>query len=341
MSNRKPAKPSIEPCYLLLGPENGKRNEFIASIRAEITTLTGEPPEEHKVYAFEADFPGIVGILNNLSLFSTHRLVMIHEAQQIKKKGDVELLVKYLASPNDASTIIFVTDDYRVDRAIESAVGKKRTTTFWELFENQKRSWIQTFIRSAGSSITAEAIELILDLVENDTAELRRECEKLVLYYPRGTKITEDEVERLVYHSKNESVFTLFEHFASGDFSATIETLHAIILSGPLEPASLLGGLSWQIRRLLEFRRLKDAHYSDEDAAKRAKIVGKRNLAIYQRGAKTYSVPDLERIVVRTGEYDVRFREVRTDIDRRLIELFVYETVVRRGAHPLFGGEVA
>jgi DNA polymerase III subunit delta len=319
MSNRKPAKPSIEPCYLLLGPENGKRNEFIASIRAEITTLTGEPPEEHKVYAFEADFPGIVGILNNLSLFSTHRLVMIHEAQQIKKKGDVELLVKYLASPNDASTIIFVTDDYRVDRAIESAVGKKRTTTFWELFENQKRSWIQTFIRSAGSSITAEA----------------------VLYYPRGTKITEDEVERLVYHSKNESVFTLFEHFASGDFSATIETLHAIILSGPLEPASLLGGLSWQIRRLLEFRRLKDAHYSDEDAAKRAKIVGKRNLAIYQRGAKTYSVPDLERIVVRTGEYDVRFREVRTDIDRRLIELFVYETVVRRGAHPLFGGEAA
>ncbi len=325
-----------EPFFLLLGPESGQKEEYIEGIRRSLRKTHGETPEEHRIYPYKIDVKELVALLLNHSLFSRHRLVIVYEAQAISRKGDIETLIGYLSDPSDSSTLLLVSDEHHLDRRIEKAATKKRIKIFWELFENQKRSWVRSFFTSAGFSISEEAIELVLELVENDTADLRRECEKITVYFDSARAITETEVEELLFHSKNENVFSLFARIAEADLPSAIETLHAIVLAGPVEPGQILGGLIWQIRRLLSFRRLKNAHYSDDEIARQIGIRGKKNLRIYRNGSSNYTEEDLERMFLRATEYDGLFRETRTDIDRKILELFLYEIIVTRGRRPFF-----
>ena len=335
-SGEQRKKSQTLPFYLLLGPESGEKETFISKIRENLKRSHGEAPEEHRFYPFKLEMAELTGLLSNESLFSQHRLVLLYNAEAFTKKAEVDPLVSYLGAPSESSTLICISDEYRLDKRIEKVVPKNQSKIFWELFENQKQSWIQNFVRKAGLSIQQDAVELILELVENDTSDLKRECEKLVLYYPEGTTITENEVEHILYHSKNENVFSLFARIAEADFASAVETLHAITLAGPTEPTSILAGLSWQIKKLLGYRRLKDSNYSDEDAGRKLSIRGKRNLRTYQTGARNFTMAELERIFVRTFDYDVRFREMRTGVDKKILELFLYEIVVQKGSSPLF-----
>ncbi len=236
--------------YLLLGPENGQKIESLAGLRKRITAAAKEAPEEHRYYPFKAEYLDLVAILRNTSLFSRHRLVILNQAHELKNRADVDILRDYCSRPADDATFVMVSDLYQIDRRIADKVPKENRKVFWELFDNQKRAWISGFFQNAGYSIDTEAVELMLELVENDTQDLKRECERLALFLADGGRITVDQVEELIYHSKSESVFTLFDKMAQGDFAASLEILQSIKLAGDGDPAKVLGGLVWQLRRL-------------------------------------------------------------------------------------------
>jgi len=324
-----------ERIHLLLGPETGQKDEYIAQIRESLTKQFGDLLEIDRVYPYNIGSGDLVSLLHNSPLFAEHRLVLVSQAEQYGKKEDVARLASYIERPSEASTLMLLSDEFHLEKPVERAATKKRIRVFWELFENQKMSFVQQFFRGAGFTITSGAVELVLDLVQNDTLELRRECEKLTQFFPKERQITETEVEKVLFHSKNESVFSLFDRIARSDLPAALETLHAIVLASSLEPAQILGGVIWQIRRLLDFRRLKDQNLSDKEIGRKLKIRGKRNLQMYQSGSNNYTSPDLERVFLRTVEYDVFFRQIRTGIDRRLLELYLYEVITTRGKHPL------
>ena len=325
---------AIDPVHLLLGPESGQKNEHIEKIRATITKEQREPPEEHRIYPYKLEVVELIGLLNNNSLFSKHKLVFVLQAEELSKKSDVTKIADYISAPSGDSTLILLSDAFHIDPRIEKAATKKRVKIFWELFENQKRSFVHGFFRSEGRTITQEAVDLILELVENDTADLRRECEKILLFFTTS-EIGADEVEELIFHSKNESVFSLFDRIAEADLESAIETLHALILAGSADAGQIVGGLTWQIRRLLAFRQMKDQHYADEEIARTLKIRGKRNIKVYQTGCSHFSSAELERAFLRTTEYDSLFRQIRTGIDQKLLELYLYEIIVSRGKRPL------
>mgnify|MGYP001009878331 FL=1 len=65
-----------EPVYLLLGPETGLKNAFLGEIRDAAAKSRGEPPEEHRFYAFETPVQDVVSLLRNASLFSSSKLVV-------------------------------------------------------------------------------------------------------------------------------------------------------------------------------------------------------------------------------------------------------------------------
>ncbi len=330
---------SSQPYYLLLGPEIGRKSEFVDSVRKELASKHGEPIEEIRVYPFKTDMSEIIGLLRNSSLFSSHRLVLFSEAQEIKKKTDIDLLVGYLGNPTTESTLILMSDGFRLDSRIEKKVAPNRKKIFWELFEDQKRGWVISFFRSAGHTITEDAVEMILELVDNNTSDLKRECEKLTFFFEQGTRITASQVEELVYHSKEENVFTLFATISEGEFESVLETLAAIRLSGGGEPVQLLGGLIWQIRRLLAFCRLRESNHSDEEIAKQLKIRGKKNLHTYRQAAKLFKTREVERIVALAATIDELLRSTRTELHQRILELCLYDMVVHHGDSVLSANE--
>jgi len=177
----------------------------------------------------------IVSLLKNGGLFSDYKFVLLNNAEEIEK-SEIPLLISYIKAPSRTGTLVLLTDSYQVDSRISGAVGEKNIRVFWELFENQKEGWVRSYFSKEGMSVSSDAVEMILDMVNNRTDDLEIVCGRLVSFLRESGEITERDVENFVFHSKEENVFTLFAKMAEKNFPGSIEVLHKIGLSGDHNP---------------------------------------------------------------------------------------------------------
>jgi len=162
-----------ESVYLLLGPESGEKSSKLKEIRALCREYNGgDEPEIHRFYPFETEQGEILSALQNSSLFASHRLVVLSEADELKAPV-AAMITSYLAKPSDSATLVIISSKNSVHQSIMKAVPNKQRIMFWELFENQKKDWLIRYFKQQGLEISLEAVELILSLVENNTQELR------------------------------------------------------------------------------------------------------------------------------------------------------------------------
>lgn len=324
---------SISPVYLFTGPERGEKDRAISEIIDRYSVQSGSKPEIYKFYSFETSVSEIVSLLMNGGLFSEYKFVFLMNIDEIKK-NEIPLLEKYLKNPAENSTLFLLTDSYKYDPRIAFLVKKENTRIFWELFDNQKTSWIQNYFNRKQKKITPEAIEMILELVENKTNDLALVCDRLLIHLSNTSLITEDEVEAFVSHSKEENVFTLFNYMIKNDFSGSLEVLHTIRLSGDNNPVPLLSGLLWQYRNLLNLKLLLCEGISEQKAFTQLKIRGKRKQSYYINASKLHSTAEVERIISLIAFYDRESREIGKERWLMLMELFIYYTIVGKGRHP-------
>lgn len=327
--------PSI---LLYLGPEDGLRAEELDALRSRVRKESGAAADEHRVYLPDGSVPDAVDLLVNGSLFATHRLVIVIGAEQIRTKDDVAAIASYCASPPSDATLVLVSDAVRLDAKLEKVVPPDARKVFWELFDNQKRGWVISYFRKRGVAISADAVELFLELVENDTRELRLEADKLCVYVearkeaPGRSEVSVEDVETFIYHSRDENVFTLYKSIVEDDFALALEIAEKLDASGESAPVQLIGGLVFQVRKLVALRSLLDGGFSAEEAFKRLAVRGKRIQSDYSAAAARFDLVELQRQLHVLIDYDVAFRELGTGLQRVLLDLLVYQLMFRSDA---------
>ena len=322
----------LSPVYLLLGPEKGQKTEFITGLKSQIASKNHEEPEEYKYYTFDTKLNDVISLLRNGSLFSKHKIVIIAGIDEVKKKDELATLLEYCAKPSDGATLVLTSDQIYTDSKLDKAVPAEAKKIFWELFDNQKTGWISGYFSREGMKIERDAADLLLEMVENDTQDIGRECFKLTMFFPQGTTISAADIEKYIYHSKEENVFTLFEEIVSLNFPLSLEILQKILLSKDSNPVQLISGLLWQLKRLLAMKELTEKNYSLQDAFTKLNIRSKRHQKIYAEGGKNFSLPELQRIISLSAEYDSLFRQVRSDITGHLLQMYLYAIIRRKGA---------
>jgi DNA polymerase-3 subunit delta len=326
------------PVYLLLGPESGEKSSRLKEIRSLCReSNSGEDPEIHRFYPFETEQGEILAALQNSSLFATFRLVILSEADQLKA-AQAKMIAAYLSKPSDSAVLVIISSSTRVHDSIMKLVPKGQREMFWELFENQKKDWLIRFFKGQRLEISLEAVEMILSLVENNTQELRKVSNRFASYMralDNTGEITVDEVEKFIYHSRQESVFTLFASMAQQDLEHSIEIYRALQLSGEADPVQLFGGLLWQFRRLHSFISFTEEGDDESEAFKRATVLGssaairgKHNQQLYRSAARGYKRSEIERIITLICDTDALCREMPAVLHPTVMERFIY-TVVR------------
>ena len=322
-----------EPVYLFLGPEIGLKTDEIRKIQDAYHKQSGEIPELHKFYPYDTSIGEVISLMKNGALFSNYKFVTFMNTEELKK-DDIAELISYIKAPGSDCTLFLLSDKTSVDKKITSAIPKKSVRIFWELFENQKKSWISNFFRNEKIGISGDAIEMILEMVENNTNDMRNACSKLSIFFGENSQIEEEDIEHFIYHSKEENVFTLFKKIAAADFPSSVEILHKIALSGEGSPVQLISGLQWQFRKLLNLSQLLAKHYGSEEALSKAQIRGKRNQQTYINGLKSYTTRELQNIIVLISKYDILARELNKDNHIILMELFIYYCTQKKGTLP-------
>lgn len=320
--------PSVE---ILAGPETGRRNDRIAQIRRECAEAWGAPPEEHRLYAFETEVQDLLGLLRNGSLFSAGKLVFLFGAESVKGKTDLADLARYIRAPADQTTLILVTEGYGIEKYLEDAAGRDGKKIFWELGEDEKDRWVKDYFRREGLGVEDEAVEAILELVENNTEALKLECSRLALFFPRGDMVTAAAVETYIAHNREEDAFSLFARMAEGNLEKTLETLAAILVSREGTGIGLLGGLLWSLRRLGSLHEELAEGSSWEQAVRAQRVTSRKLQAVYDAARRRWPPAACESLIAFGVETDAQLRSLGSGYERLLLELFVYACVGKKG----------
>jgi DNA polymerase-3 subunit delta len=321
----------LEPVFLLAGPEAGRRAAFMAELRAEIRKQDGADAEEHRLYAPETGVGPLLSLVRNGSLFSSRRLVEYRNAELVKGKEDTGALASYIASASTDVILLLVTDSFGVEKALEEAVGKDRKRMFYELFDNEKPRWLRGKLREYGLGAEDEAIEAILELVENDTAALESACARLAVVFPEGRTLDEADIEAAVSRNRQEDAFSLFDRMARDEPDRALEVLEAVLQDRQGGAVQILAAMVWSFRRLMRVGDLLGGGDSLETACLKSGIRAKSLQALHREALSRYSREDCERILRLAADTDARVRGGGSVLERPLLQLFVYGAMVKKG----------
>jgi DNA polymerase-3 subunit delta len=315
-------------CLLFLGPEIGEKQDAVNEIRQNMTKAAGSPPEETSFYAGETAVPEMLSLLRNGSLFSDSRLIFIKNAEALKKKEEIELLAAYLRAPQNDTTLILTSESSGLAKGLEQAVAAGSKRIFWELFEDRKTAWVETFFRREGYTISGEGIETVLEMVENNTDALRRECSRLMLFLDKGRPVTGEDVEKWLSHTREESAFSLFSRIARGDLPKSVEILHTLLAAK--EPSqSILAALAWCFRKLRDYLYLINSGEAGEFEFKKIGLGSAKVRRDYSEAARRFSQADTALSLI--AEFEVLLRSAGSAPEPILWDLLLYRLILDPG----------
>jgi DNA polymerase-3 subunit delta len=321
--------------FLLQGPEESEKSIYIDKLIANIKAKTRENPEIRKYYSFEANLVDIFALLENGSLFNAHTVVILNNVEEIKKSDDIALIVEYIASPSSDATLVLTSPVVKqVSKKISDKIPEKNSVIFWEMFENQRKGWLTNFFRNQGIRIDQDALDYFLEMVRNNSHDIKQECNKLLLLFGSGSTITIDDLEKYLYHSKEENVFTLFEQIATRDLGSSLMILQKILQSGESDPVAILNGLLYQVKKLLQIKLLTQKNYRIDELYTKLGIISKKNQKMYLDAHKNYSLEEVKSTIILFTEFDIRLRSHKSDLHLILIQLFLYYVIIEGGNIP-------
>jgi len=313
--------------YIFLGPELGKKQDEVDSIKQKL------PEAETTVfYAGETPVSTIADTIQNESLFFDKRLIIIKNAEALKKKDEIELLVSCMENIDHNTAIILLSDELKLAAALDDAVPKNNRKIFYELFEREKNEWLKQFFKREGFNIDKECIAVILEMVENNTEALKRECSRLIHFLPRDkeqreSQIKAEDVEKWLFHNREESAWTLFSRIAAGDLPKALESL-SVMLAAKESAQSILAGLASCFRKLGDYLSLLetgDANNSFE--LKKIGISAPKTKDDYAAAARRYNVESAEACLALTAEYDNLLRSPVGVMEKILMDRYILKII--------------
>ncbi|GHT48215.1 DNA polymerase III subunit delta [Spirochaetia bacterium] len=316
-------------CFIFAGPEIGERQDEVAKLRAAMTQNYKSAPEENSFYIGETPNGEIISLLLNGSLFSPARLVFVKSAELIKKKEEVEGFLSYIKAPSDDTILVFVTESNGIDKKIEDAViayGKNYKHIFWEMFEDRKETWIRNYFRREGFTISDDGIAAILELVENNTDALRRECSALALFLAgKGAKsIGAADVEAVLSKTRSDSAFTLFSAICAGDFAKSLALLHFLLDSGE-NTYMIFSTIVSGFKRFRDYCELAITGKAGNDfELKKVGITSMKARSDYNLASKYFGLNKANQLIALCVKSDLQLRQSDSSLQEILMDMFLY-----------------
>ncbi|MCL2440717.1 MAG: DNA polymerase III subunit delta [Treponema sp.] len=309
--------------YIFLGPELGKKQDAVKAVKEKFKNA-----EEHIFYAGEDSVSEIANTIQNISLFADSRLVIIKSAELIKKKDEIEIFAASIREIDNNTALIFLSDETKLAVGLENAfqqtdIPGNNRQIFYEMFEREKNEWVKQFFKREGYEIDKACIDTILELIENNTDALKRECSRLICFLPKTGKITAEQIEKWLSHNREESAFTLFSRIAYGDLSKALESL-AVMLAAKQSAQSILAGLTWCFRKLNDYLLLQETgNVNNNFELKKIGLSSPKAKDDYSAAAQRYNIESVEACLSLTADYDILLRSPAAPMETILMDRYI------------------
>ena len=326
------------PVYLFTGPEFGERNDAIENLKNSVSKKFGSV-DNYLFYASETPVNEFMSVLQNESLFSEATFITVKNAETIKKKDEIEIILNWIKNvKSENAVLVLVSDEISIDSKIEKAVPSSNQKKFWEMYEDKKLPWLQNYFSKNGYTLTEDAGNLILSLIENNTQSLKAECSKFFICFPKGTKITEETVDKILTHTREENAFSLFDAMSNSQktsqerFQNSLEILQKIRLSKENSSVMIIAGLSSCFRKLSLWHKLRLEGKNDDFNLKINGFSSAKIKKQYLSAAKNWTSGETSAILSILAETDMNIRSGGTLLENTLLEKALYEIIIKKGS---------
>lgn len=297
-------KKIYHPIYFLMGEETyfiDKISDYIAdNVLAEAekgfnqTILYGKDTEPNTIIDNARRFP----------MMSNYQVIIVREAQNIKKIEDLET---YAKNPLN-STILVINYKYKtLDKRKTFAKLIDQKGVLFEskkIYDNQLPAWISSYLKNQQYSITPQAAAMISEYLGADLGKVANELDKLIISLPAGTQITPDHIERNIGISKEFNVYELQNALGERDLLKANRIINYFGSNPASNPVPVvISSLYSYFSKILNYHFLEDKSQNNVASVLQ---VHPFFVKTYVAAAKNYNIKKLVEIVSILREYDMK-----------------------------------
>jgi len=197
------------PIYLLMGEETYFIDQISNYIMENVLSEADQSFNQTVVYGKDADVKNIDSMAKRFPMMSTHQVVVIKEAQELK---GIEELAYYCGKPLQ-STILVLCHKYKSlqkNKKLYKACAKNGVVLeAKKLYDNQVPAWIGNYLKAKNISIDPQASAMLTEFLGTGLSKIANELDKLHVVLPEGSKITAEVIEKNIGISKDYNTFEL------------------------------------------------------------------------------------------------------------------------------------
>ena len=227
-------------------------------------------------------------------------------------RNEYKLFAEHINKRPDSTILVLIDSGIKGNNPLLRELSDKaEVKSFPLLKDTELRQWIQNRVAEEGGSISSPAVILLTKLVGSNLWIMASEINKLVLF-TSGRRIEEADVERVVSHAQQASVFAMVDAILEFKADVAEQALQQLLNRGAA-PAYLLVMLSRQVRMIVRIKELRNQRKTRVEIQNKLGLTSEFALRKTLEQAGRYSLKRLKGVYhklletdlsIKTGKYD-------------------------------------
>lgn len=244
--------------YILYGMQDYLINKKIIELTKDLNQY-----EIEKFDLENSNIRQIVESATTISLFSTKKTILVYNSyifsstKKVADEKDIDILQKYIESPNKDTTIIFIVSNEKLDSRKKIVTLAKKNCEIIELNEIKN---IEKYIEDMAKPYKISNIKLLINYVGDNLYILENEINKLKIYKNDDLQITDDDITNVLTKNINTDIFTLIDNIINKKIDDALSSYYELIKIGE-EPIKILVLLANQFRLMYQVKELSKKGY--------------------------------------------------------------------------------
>jgi DNA polymerase-3 subunit delta len=258
------------PTILLLGEEPYLRDSCRAMLIDQYVPEASRTWAVSRYSAERGDIQPALDQAQTLPMLSPQQVIFLEDTEAIEefpeKKRDeaVKQLESYLSDPAPFTVLVFEATHLDQRMKLAKTLVEKSLVVQVGLGADQDQrnaaaaALARTMGREKGVEFAAGAAEDLAERVAGELQRLKTEIEKLSSYTGDRKIIQREDVALMVISERAATVWGMADLIAARQGNRALDFLERLLRDGE-EPLSLLGGMAWMYRKLIEASEVKGA----------------------------------------------------------------------------------
>jgi len=302
ISNLK--KKIYHPIYFLMGEETYFIDQISDYISDNVLTDAEKGFNQTILYGKDTEPHNIIANARRFPMMSNHQVIIVREAQNIKKIEDLE---PYIKNPLN-STILVINYKYKTldkRKTFPKLIDQKGILfESKKIYDNQLPAWIINYLKNQQYTITPQAAGMLSEYLGADLSKVANELDKLIISLPIGTQITPDHIEKNIGISKEFNVYELQNALGERNLLKANQIINYFGANPSSNPIPVVvSSLFSYFSKILNYHFLEDKSQNNVASVLQ---VHPFFVKTYITAAKNYNIKKLVEIISILREFDMK-----------------------------------